>query len=108
MPYVAGDRQAHLVLEVLLKIWDKRPREFERPPIDFFWSKLVARKRSDSTRQFMCQHWSDLKLAIDESWKSEQFPADIPYVIGSFFMRNVNRPKNDEEQILAEAESLET
>jgi hypothetical protein len=108
MPYVAGDRPSHLVLEVLLKIWDKRPRELEGPPIDFFRSKLVARKRSDSTRQFMRQHWSDLKLAIDESWKSEQFPADIPYVIGSIFMRNVNRPKNAEEKILAEAESLES
>jgi hypothetical protein len=108
MPYVAGDRRSHLVLAVLLKIWDGRPREFERPPIDFFWSKLVERKRFDSTRQFMRRHWGDLKLAIDESWKSEQSTADIPYVIGSFFMRNVNRPKNAEEKILAEAESLES
>jgi hypothetical protein len=108
MPYVAGDRQAHLVLEMLLKIWDKRPRELEGPPIDFFRSKLVSPKRFDSTRQFMRQHWSDLSLAIKETWKSEQFPADIPYVIGSIFMRNVNRTKNAEEQILAEDESLET
>jgi hypothetical protein len=108
MPYVAGDRQAHLVLDMLLKIWDKRPRELEGPPIDFFRSKLVSPKRFDSTRQFMRQHWSDLSLAIKQTWKSEQFPADIPYVIGSIFMRNVNRTKNAEEQILAEDESLET
>jgi hypothetical protein len=108
MPYFAGDRRSHLVLVVLLKIWDGRPREFERPPIDFFWSKLVGRKRFDSTRQFMRRHWGDLKLAIDESWKSEQSMADIPYLIGSFFMRNVNRPKNAEEKILAEADSLES
>src|ERR1700722_18233508 len=93
MPYVAGDRQASRVLDVILQIWDDRPQEFEAPPIVFFRSKLVAPKKSDPTREFIRQRWSDLKMAIAESWKSERFPSDIPYVIGSIFMRNVKRPK---------------
>jgi hypothetical protein len=107
MPYDADARSAYRVLEVISRIWARRSQEFEAPPIDFFRSELLKHSRKfDSTRQFIRRSWSDLKLAIVECWNSERLPSSIPSFIAKIFMRNVARPKNAAEQILAELESL--
>jgi hypothetical protein len=109
MPRDADARPTYRVFEVISHIWDRRPQEFEAPPIDFFRSELLKHpQKSDSTRQFMQQRWSDLKLAIEDCWNSVRDPLSIPSVITAIFMRNVSRQKNPAEQILAELESLET
>jgi hypothetical protein len=107
MSYDADARSAYRVLEVISHIWARRLQEFEAPPIDFFRCELLTRSRkSDPTRQFIRQRWTDLKLAIVECWNSERLPSSIPSFIAKIFMRNVARPKNAAEQILAEQESL--
>jgi hypothetical protein len=96
------------VFEVISKIWGDQSQEFEDPPIEFFQTKLLKiSKKSGYARQFLWDNWSDLRLAIEECWKSKQTSTAIPFVLTSIFMRNVTRQKNPAERILAEREKLE-
>jgi len=101
-------RLHYRVFEVISNIWGRQSEEFEDPPVKRFRAQLLKLpKKLGYTRQFLCDNWSDLRLAIEECWKSKQPPASIPFVLTSIFMRNATRQKNPAERILAEREKLE-
>ncbi len=101
-------RLDYAVFEALSEVWSRRSEEFEEAPVEFFRTGLLRlSKKLGYTRQFLCERWHDLKLAIVECWKSKQPPASIPFVLTSIFMRNATRQKNAAEQILAERDRSE-
>jgi hypothetical protein len=101
-------RLDYSVFEAISKVWRRRSDEFEEAPVQFFRAGLLKlSKKLGYTRQFLREHWHDLKLAIGECWQSKHEPTAIPFVITSTFMRNVTRQKNPAERILAERDKLE-
>jgi diguanylate cyclase (GGDEF)-like protein len=96
------------VFETISKIWGDQSQEFEDPPVRLFRTKLLKlSKKAGYARQFLCDNWNDLRLAIEECWKSKQSRESIPFVVTSVFMRNATKQKNPVERILAEREKLE-
>ena len=69
--------------------------------------RLQLSKETGSTRQFLCENWSDLKNAITECWATKEPSAPFPFALTSFVMRNVRRQKNAAERLLADREKLE-
>ena len=101
-------RLDYSVFEAMSDVWRRRSDEFEEAPVEFFRAGLLKlSKKLGYTRQFLCEHWHDLKLAIEECWQSKHDPTSIPFVITSTFMRNVTRQKGPAERILAERDKLE-
>jgi diguanylate cyclase (GGDEF)-like protein len=95
------------VFEVIAQIWSHLPSEGEKPPLEFFRTELLKRSRtSDYSRQFLRENWRDLKLSIEECWKSKQPPGSIPFVLTSIFLRTATRQKDAAERILADHEKL--
>jgi hypothetical protein len=101
-------RLEYAVFEAISEVWSRRSEDFEEVPVEFFRAGLLRlSKKIGYTRQFLCERWHDLKLAIEECWKSKQAPAFIPFVLTSIFMRNTTRQKNPVERILADRDKLE-
>ncbi len=101
-------RLDYAVFETISDVWCRRTEEFGEAPVEFFRAGILRlSKKLGYTRQFLCERWHDLKLAIVECWKSKQAPASIPFVLTSIFMRNTTRQKDAAEQILAERDKLD-
>jgi hypothetical protein len=100
-------RFAYSVFEAISTVWEHRAKEFEDPPVEFFCTKVPKlSKETGSTRQFLCENWSDLKNAITECWATKEPSAPFPFALTSFFVRNVRRQKNAAERLLADREKL--
>lgn len=102
-------RSAYSIFEVLAEIWGRRSKEFEELPLEFFRAELLklSKTKSGYTRQFLYENWRDLRLAIEECWRSKYPSGQIPFVLASTFLRNATRQKDAAERILSEQESLE-
>jgi hypothetical protein len=103
-------RFEYSVFETISALWDRRYKEFELPPVD--WFRVEVPKLSKDigyTRQFLCENWSDLKNAVTECWAIREPSASIPlpFAVTSIFMRNVRHQKNAAERILADREKLQ-
>jgi hypothetical protein len=101
-------RSAYSIFEVLAEIWGRRSKEFEGP-LEFFRAELLklSKEKFGYTRQFLYENWRDLRLAIEECWRSKYPAGQIPFVLASTFLRNATRQKDAAERILSEQESLE-
>jgi TIR domain len=100
-------RFEYSVFEAISTIWGQRSKEFEDPPVEFFRVEVPKlSKETGSTRQFLCENWSDLKNAITECWATKEPSAPFPFALTSFLMRNVRRQKNAAERLLADREKL--
>ena len=100
-------RLQYRVFEAISRIWSRVPEESKRPSIEFFQAELLRLpKKSGYIRQFLCDNWRDLKLAIGECLTSRQPPTSTPFVLTSIFMRNVTRQKTAAERILMERDRL--
>jgi hypothetical protein len=102
-------RSAYSIFEVLAEIWGRRSKEFEGLPLEFFRAELLklSKEKFGYTRQFLYENWRDLRLAIEECWRSKYPAGQIPFVLASTFLRNATRQKDAAERILSEQESLE-
>ncbi len=100
-------RLHYRVFEVISNIWGRQSEGLDEPPVERFRARLLnLPKKLGYTRQFLWDNWSDLRLAIEECWKSKEPLASIPFVLTSIFMRNATRQKNPAERVLAEREKL--
>ena len=102
-------RSAYSIFEVLAEIWGRRSKEFEELPLEFFRAEVLklSKKEFGYTREFLYEHWRDLRLAIEECWRSKYPPGQIPFVFASTFLRNATRQKDAAERILSDQERLE-
>ncbi len=96
------------VLEVISEISTHLPEEIKEPPLDFFQAALLKRSRTPNyTRQFLRDHWRDLRHAIEEcSNLRADDPGKFPFILSSVFMRNATRQKDTREQLLSDTEKL--
>lgn len=65
-------------------------------------SKLPARDKRD----FLCEHWRDFRLAIEEVCKAKPDADCFPHALTSVFLRNVNRQKDSKDQVEDDRERL--
>jgi hypothetical protein len=65
-------------------------------------SKLPRKYKGD----FICDRWRDFRIAIDEVYKAKPEADVFPHALTSAFLRNVNRQKDSQEQILDAREKL--
>ncbi len=101
-------RFPYVVLELIARVWKRRPGEVEQPPLEVFRFELLRlSKKTGYARQFLLANWRDLRLAIEECWKSEQASASIPYFLASLFLQSATRPKDAAETILTDSEKLD-
>jgi hypothetical protein len=107
MPY---DSEPHLwygVLETLTQMWECRSEEFNEAPVEFFRAGLLSMpNKRGYGRQFLCENWRDVRLAIEECWKLNLSGLAVPFTITSLFVRNVSRQKTAVESVLAAQERL--
>jgi hypothetical protein len=95
------------VFEAISGISTRLPEEIKEP-LEFFRADLLRRSRTPNyTRQFLREHWRDLRLAIEECWKFKtDEPGPFPFVLCSIFVRNATRQKDAKEQLLSDREKL--
>lgn len=98
----------YAVFLVVSRIWERRSREFRQAPTDLFRSGLLKlpKKKDESTRDFLCEKWRDLRMATEESWNPKHPSAFIPYAITSAFFRNLYRAKGSVDRVLEAKEKL--
>lgn len=107
MPYDSEPHLWYRVLETIQEIWERRSEEFEDAPVEFFRARLLnLPKKLGYVRQFLWENWRDLKLAIEECWKSKHPAPSIPFVVTAKFVQNLTRPKSPVEKVLADREKL--
>jgi hypothetical protein len=106
MPY-QEPRLHYQVLNVILKLWKRRPGDSKDSLIEFFRTQLLKLpKKLGYTRDFLWENLRDLRLAIDECLSVDHDLGEVPYALVSVFMRNTRTQKNSVERILAEQEKL--
>lgn len=99
--------QEYQVLGVISEISTRLSQEGEEP-LKVFRDDLLKRSRTpDHTRQFLRNHWRDLRLTIEECWKLKaDDPGAFPFLLSSIFMRNARRQKDAKEELLSDREKL--
>jgi hypothetical protein len=101
-------RLHYQVLNVILKLWKRRPVDSKESLIEFFRKGLPKLpKKLGYTRDFVLLDWRDLRLAIEECLGKQYQEGETPYVLTSVFMRNTRSQKNSLERVLAEQEKLD-
>jgi hypothetical protein len=106
MPYQESGLH-HQVLNVILKLCKRHPRDSKEPLIELF--RLQVRKlprKLGYTRDFLWENFRDLRLAVEECLATQHDPGELPYALTSVFMRNTRTQKNSVERILAQQEKL--
>jgi len=95
------------VFELISEISTRLSEEIKEP-LEFFRASLLKRSRtSDYTRQFLRDHWRDLRHAIKECWNLRVGDTgEFPFVLSSIFMRNATRQKDAKEQLLSDREKV--
>jgi len=107
MPYDLDARLYYRTLEILRKVWKRRRTEFDQAPVEFFRTSIISLpKKTGYVRQFLCENWPDLRLAIEESWNSKHPQAYIPFAVTTSFIKLLLRQKNAVERVLADQERL--
>jgi len=97
----------YLVFLAISRMWDRRPKEFRRAPVDFFQGEAIKLpKKYGEARDQLCENWRDLRLAIEECWKAKHPAASIPFVITGIFIKNMRQQKGALERVLAAREKL--
>jgi len=100
-------RLDYRVFQVVAKISSRLPESVTKPPVEFFRSELLKHpKKFGHAAQYLKDNWRDLRLAIEEVWKTKQERGSIPFVIASIFMRGATRQKDAAERVLADSEKL--
>jgi hypothetical protein len=95
------------VLNVILKLWKRRPAGSKESLIEFVKSQLPKLpKKLGYTRDFVLLNWRDLRLAIEECLSKEYEEGETPYGLTSIFMRNAGSQKTSLERMLTEQEKL--
>jgi hypothetical protein len=95
------------LVELVSRMWRRRPRVSQDPPIEFFRAQILELpKKDDGIREVLCRAWRDFRLAIEECWEESKSEEFMPYAITSTFLRNRARSKTLAERILAEREML--
>lgn len=69
---------------------------------------LKLPKKEPYPRDFLCEHWRDLRLAIEEVLQTDREEEFIPHAITSTFLKNTCLSKNDAGRILDTQEKLST
>lgn len=96
------------IVRVISRIWARRSEEFGKAPIEFFRAEVLKLPKPDlDVKESLCQHWRDLRLAIEECWKTRHPGPLVPYSIASAFMKNLHREKTSIDRILDATEVLE-
>jgi hypothetical protein len=95
------------VFEVISEVCRQLPDAISEPPVEYFRAQLLKRSRTPNySREFIREHWRDLRLAIEACWKLEPSPRSLPFELASLFTRQARRQKDEKEQILADREKL--
>jgi len=98
---------SYRIVELVSRMWRRRPKVSQDPPIDFFRARILELpKKDDGIREVVRRAWHDFRLAIEECWKESKSEEFMPYAITSTFLRNHARSKTLAERILAEREIL--
>jgi hypothetical protein len=98
---------SYRIVELVSRMWRRRPRDSQDPPIEFFRAQIrKLPKKDDGISGVVCRAWRDFRLAIEECWKESESEEFMPYAITSTFLRNHARSKTSAERILAEREML--
>ncbi|HEV2489122.1 MAG TPA: hypothetical protein VGT03_04885 [Candidatus Acidoferrales bacterium] len=98
---------SYRIFLTISRIWNRRAREFHETPVDFFRAELLRLSKKDGEgRDFLCEKWRDLRMAIEESWNPKHPSAFIPYAITSAFFRNLYRVKSSVDRVLEGQERL--
>ena len=101
-------RFQYRVLNVVLKLWKRRPTDSKESLTLFFKSQLPKLpKKLGYTRDFLLQNWHDLKSAIEVCLSTEQNEGEVPYILTSIFLKAATSQKNPIEKMLADQEKLE-
>lgn len=100
-------RLHYRVLNVILKLWKRRPEGPKNFLIEFFKSQLPKLpKKLGYTRDFLLQNWHDLKSAIEVCVTTEHNDAEAPYILTSIFLKAAMGQKSPLEKMLADQEKL--
>jgi len=95
------------VLNVILKLWKRRPAGSKESLIEFVKSQLPKLpKKLGYARDFLLQNWHDLKSAIEVCLTTEQNEGEAPYILTSIFLKAAMSQKNPLEKMLADQEKL--
>lgn len=69
---------------------------------------LKLPKKEPYPRDFLCEHWRDLKRAIEEVWQIKPAREFIPHAVTSAFLKNTCGSKTDADRVLDTQEKLPT
>lgn len=106
MPFNAQSL-TYSVFELISEMWNGSPTDFQMAPVEFFKNKALSLSTNwGYARQFVWDNWRDLRIAIEESWKSTCSKTCVPYVLTSTFIRNTKQQKDSAERILTAREKL--
>ncbi len=95
------------VLNVILKLWKRRPAGSKESLIEFVKSQLPKLpKKLGYARDFLLQNWHDLKSAIEVCLTTEQNEGEAPYILTSIFLKAAMSQKSPLEKMLADQEEL--
>ena len=97
----------YLAFQAISRMWDPRPKEFLRTPVDFFQGEVIKLpKKYGEAREHLCENWRDLRLAIEECWRAKDPAASIPFIVTRIFIKNRTQQKTALERVLADQERL--
>jgi len=97
----------YLVFGAISEICRQLPEANSDPPVEYFRAQLLKRSRTpDYSRQFLRDHWRDLRIATQECWNSKPSSEFLPFELASLFTKRANQQKDEKEQILADREKL--
>jgi hypothetical protein len=74
--------------------------------VEFFRISILRLPTKIYMRQFLCKHWRDLRLAIEECWNVQDPDELISFKVAARFVQNLTQQKNAVESVLAAQEEL--
>lgn len=107
MPTDAGTQHPHAVFQLidrLIRRIGARRGKFAANSFQMELMKLPKKERYP--RDFLCNQWRDLRLAIEEVCKTKHERGFTPYAVTSAFLRNVARQKTSVDSVLDAEEKL--
>jgi hypothetical protein len=84
------------------------PKTIRMTPSERSALGTTKKVRGNFSREYLCERWRDLRLAIESSPIDRLPRSAVPYLICSQFHMNLSKPKSAADLVLAEREKIGT
>jgi hypothetical protein len=95
---------SYRVFEIIAGCWDHRDREPDITFLNLLRNRTRTIPESNDLRQHLTKYWRYLRQAVEQIDLKRTVSGAVPYRVFGAIMRNIARPRSDEESVLAAKE----